>query len=158
MPPTLTLTKSHGSYVLEGTAGDASLETGKSMRRGEITVSGRTLPVEVNNPRRTGITVGGSSPVLRLDHQDSFLPGSGKAVQWELSRSFRGYRAAVVSGGDRIDLWLPKFHGKSVEVKVDGDWDQLELVALSACFAVLSRRRGDAFRAMAVAGATGHGH
>jgi hypothetical protein len=40
---------------------------------------------------------------------------------------------------------------------VVGAWQKLELVVLSACFAVLSRRRGHKLRAMAIVGATGHG-
>lgn len=159
MATTMTLTKRDGALYLEGSDGTASLEPGTTMRRGKIVLDGKTLPIEVNNPLRTGITVGGDQPVLRLDPQDGFVPGSSAPTQWQVSREKGRYSGTLTRGGDRIDLSVQRFHGKSVEVSVTGDWEQLELVALSACFALLARRRGDALRGAAVASASaGHGH
>ncbi|OEV09273.1 hypothetical protein [Streptomyces nanshensis] len=153
---TTRLTKRGRAFALEGIGDAATLETGGSMRRGKITVNGDTLPVEVNHPRRLGITVGdGKDPIMRLTPGQSQVPGSTQPAHWDVSRSFRGYRAVLTRGEARIEFSLPKLRGKSVDVSVTGEWAYLELVALAACFALLARRRGDTLRAVAVATASG---
>ncbi|MGA8114253.1 MAG: hypothetical protein WCA46_11370 [Actinocatenispora sp.] len=157
MTTTMKLRKHGGALVLDGPGTAASLTTDRVMRRGTITVNGAALPVEVNDRWRSGVTVGGGSPVLRLDPRQAYVPGGAEPVSWEVSRGLRGYGAAVSRAHDRIELWLPRFHGKSVRVSVTGNWAHLELVALAACFGLLARRRGDSLQAVAVSGAIGHG-
>ncbi|MDQ1025113.1 hypothetical protein QF035_002695 [Streptomyces umbrinus] len=73
-----------------------------------------------------------------------------------LARGFLdGYLVSLVRGSDLIEFSLPRFRGKSVQVAVGGDWDHLELIRLAGCFALLSLRRGDAYRSTAVVGAIG---
>lgn len=157
MATTLRLRKRGGAHVLDGIASPtATLTFGRGMRTGTITVDGKALPIEVDSPMRSGVVLGGSAPVLRLAPHEPYLPGRSGTVRWQLTRAFRsGYRATLVRGGDRMEFSLPRFQGKSVEVTVDGDWDELELIALAGCFALLSCRRGDSLRAAAVVGAIG---
>jgi hypothetical protein len=42
-------------------------------------------------------------------------------------------------------------------VEISGPWAELDLVILTACYAVLTRRRQRTFTIMAIVGATGHG-
>lgn len=151
---TTTLTKRGGVLVLEG-MGDASLDTGGGMTRGKITVNGEKLPVHVTDRRRLGVQVeGGKAPLVRLDPGgESLVPGSARPATWDVSRTKRTYHATLTRGGDRIEFSLGR--GKAVEVSVTGNWEQLELVALAGCFSLLSRKRGDKFRAAVIATATG---
>jgi len=158
----LTLRHGSGGLVIRGLGEPtAVLHPSASMRRGKIKTSAGTLPIEVNDPWRSGATLTGTGgrPILRLDPRASSLPDSRQPAQWQVRRGWGGYSATLSRGGDRIELRLPRLHGKGVQLQVTGRWGtQLELILLAACFALLARRRGDTFRAMAVVGATGHGH
>jgi len=43
-----------------------------------------------------------------------------------------------------------------IRIEVTGLWTELDLVVLTACFAVMTRRRKRTFTIMAIIGATGH--
>ncbi|GAA2340506.1 hypothetical protein OKJ48_02385 [Streptomyces kunmingensis] len=153
----LTLRKRGDSFVVDGGRSPAAaLKFGRGMQTGTITVDGRALPIAAHGPMRTGATLGGDEPVLRLDGHGAFVPPRMAPVEWRYSRPRRGrYHAALVRGSDVIDFSVTRFSGKAVEITVGGDWDQLELVVLAGSFALLSRRRGDAYRTMTIVGAIG---
>jgi hypothetical protein len=152
------LVKQGGAYVLDGTGTRASLTTGFTMRRGRVTVEGRELPIETNNPWRSGVTLGdGSAPVVRLDPEGSWVPGeAGRLpVRWETGRARRGYSGRLTGESGVIEVWLPR-RGAVPEVTVNGAWPRLELVVLAASFAMLTQRRRDAFRAATIASVSHH--
>jgi hypothetical protein len=154
----IRLSKQGGTWSLDGSGAQAGLTTGFSMRRGKIVADGRTLPIETNNPWRSGVTLGDpSAPVLRLDPDGSWVPGESGRVpaRWETGRERRGYGGTLTSDVGTIEVWLPR-RGSAPELSVTGNWPHFELVALSAGFAVLTQRRRDAFRAATIAGAASH--
>lgn len=152
---TTKVTKRSGAYVFDADAGtQASLRTGLTKRHGTITVGGEKLEAKINDHRRTGVTVErGGTAVMRLDPEGSFLPG-GEPAGWQVLRGLGGYSATLTGGSGRIEFQLSRY-GKTVELSADGSWPQFELVALTACFALLTRRRSDNARTAAVTG--GHG-
>ncbi|MEU0132167.1 MULTISPECIES: hypothetical protein [unclassified Streptomyces] len=157
MATTLTLDKRDGAFVLDGVGTPkASLEFGRGMRTGTITVAGKQLPVASSGKVRETVTVGAGTPVVRLSPDTSYVGNPAATAEWSFSRGFRdGYHATLTRGKHRLDFALPRMKGKSVEVTVTGSWDDLELVALTGCFALLASRRGDAYRTITVVGAIG---
>jgi hypothetical protein len=149
----LSLRKQGGTFVVEGLKSPSgTLKFDRGMRTGTVTVDGRALPIAATGRLRTRVTVG-EDALLCLDGQGAFVPGGGAPVEWRTSRPRRGrYHATLVRGSDLIDFSLTRSDGKSVQISVDGGWDQLELIALAGSFALLSRRRGDAYRVIAMAG------
>src|SRR5688500_1181002 len=128
--PEMTLSKRDGSLVLKGIGTPtAKLQPGFSMRRGKIIINDvQVLPIEVNDPWRSGATLSNDGqPILRLDPRRADLPDSPPA-QWAVKRGFGGYRATITRGSDTIELWLPKLHGKRIRVSVTGKWQHLEVI------------------------------
>ncbi|WP_042387120.1 hypothetical protein [Streptacidiphilus melanogenes] len=154
MTGTLNLRKRGPAFVLDDSPSVASLRPRRRMRRAEITVDGRTVEAVITGHRVVGVTVEG---LLRLEPSGSRLPSDSGPVAWTTDRHRGFYLGSVVRGGDRIDLRLPRLGGRRVEIAPAGVWPDLELVSLAASFVLLARRRQDRLRAMAVAGATGHG-
>lgn len=155
---TLKLHKRRGRYVLDGlgTTATATLRARGGMRHGEVSTPAGALPISVNDFFRTGATLGpGHAALIRLDGNSAYVGGT--PVRWSSGPTFRRYYGTVSRGADRITVSQPAFVGRPIRVEVVGDWPQLELVVLTACFAVMSRRRGDKLRQIAVIGATGHG-
>jgi hypothetical protein len=150
--------KRHGRYVLDGLGtASATLRTRGGMRRGTVALAGGTaaLPVTVNDFWCSGVTLGPpDAAIVRLAPGRAFAPGG--PVEWRMERTFRGHVATVGRGTDRISVRQAAFFGARIEIEVIGDWARLDLVALSACFAVMSRRRGQRLRTLAVVGAIGH--
>ncbi|WP_328891824.1 hypothetical protein [Streptomyces sp. NBC_00316] len=154
----LSVHKQGDTYVVDGLGSPSgALKFGRGMRTGTVTMGGRALPIAATGRLRTRVTAG-EDAILCLDGQGAFVPGSGAPVEWRTSRPRRGrYHAALVRGSDLIDFSLARSDGKSVQISVDGHWDQLELIALAGSFALLSRRRGDTYLKMAFAGIVSHG-
>ncbi len=133
--------------------GDARLSTGWTWRRGQIHRAGRVWTVSPTDPHRTGVTLlTGSGEAIRLHPRDSHVPGSGGQARW-----LPGRRTGRLSrDGQQLTLRLPAFGRGPVHLDVTGTWPELDLVALTAVFALMTRRRLLALRIIAVAGATGH--
>jgi hypothetical protein len=151
---TLVLRKHHAEYSMEGAS--SRLRARGGMRRGVINTVAGSLPIAVNDFWRCGVTLGTvGDPVLRLTADTAFVPDG--PVRWSTGRTFRSYHAAVSRGADQISVKQPAFVGRPIRIEVVGHWEHLDLVVLSACFAVMSRRRFEQLRRLAVIGATGHG-
>jgi hypothetical protein len=154
----IRLSKQGGAWVLDGTGTRASLTTGFSMRRGTVVAEDRAWAIESNNPWRSGVTLSDSSaPVLRLDPDGSWVPGdSGRLpARWETGRARRGYGGTLTTDRGTLEVWLPR-RGSAPEISVTGSLPHLDLLALSAAFAMLTQRRRDAFRAATIASGVSH--
>jgi hypothetical protein len=78
---------------------------------------------------------------IRLDPRNSRLPGDTAIPTWEIRRRWRYYEGALQSLTRSMTLRLAPFSGRVCAVDVDGDWNDIEVVALTACYALLVRRQ-----------------
>ncbi|MEU8181088.1 hypothetical protein AB0B85_01505 [Micromonospora sp. NPDC049044] len=133
----LTVRKQDGAFVLD-TVARAALRTGWTWRCGEIHTGTGRWTVEPTGRRRIGFTARGEYGVpVRLDPGRSHVPGPGGVARWMPGRS----GGELVRDGHRLAVRLPRRLGGPIRVEVTGDWAELELVVLTACFALMSRRR-----------------
>jgi hypothetical protein len=134
--------------------GAATLRTSWSWRRAEIRLGDRAWTVEPTDRWRIGVTASaGNGPAVRLHPERSHVPGPGGAVRWRPGH--RGCR--LTREGGSIDLRVRAFSRGPIRVDVTGTWPELDLVVLTAVFALMTRRRRRTLTAMAIAGAIGHG-
>ncbi|MGC4853372.1 hypothetical protein ACLQ24_08220 [Micromonospora sp. DT4] len=133
----LTVRKQDGVFVLDSAA-HASLRTGWTWRCGEIRTGTGRWTVEPTGRRRIGFTARGEHGVpVRLDPGWSHVPGPGGVARWMPGHG----GGELVRDGHRLAVRLPGRFGGPIRVEVTGDWAELELVVLTACFALMSRRR-----------------
>jgi hypothetical protein len=71
------------------------------------------------------------------------------AACWVITRNLRAYKGTLTRGGDTIVIVLPALSG-GLAIELTGDWERRDLVVLTACFALLARRRRDIAIMMAV--------
>jgi hypothetical protein len=151
---TLILRRRRRAWHLEGTDRDAWLRTRHGMFHGEIQVDAQSWSIEVTDRRRIGAVVrAGDRPVVRLHPHQTFLPGPGGPVRW----APHWHHGSLTRDAARIHLQLSAWPRGRVGIEATGDWAELELVALTAAFALLTRRHRRMVLMMAVIGATGHG-
>ncbi|MET7672091.1 hypothetical protein [Micromonospora luteifusca] len=151
----LTVRKQDGAFVLDSGAGRrASLRTGWTWRYGEIRTDAGLWTVAPTDRRRIGATAQTEHGVaVRLDPLRSHVPGPGGVARWVPGRC----GGEVVRDGHRIAVRLPGRPGGPIRVDVTGDWAEVELVTLTACFALMSRRRRRTLTTMAIVGTVSHG-
>ncbi|MEE6262660.1 hypothetical protein [Plantactinospora sonchi] len=148
---TLTVRKRRGAYVLAGHP--SALRTGVSMWRGEISTAAGSFEVTSTDRHRLGAVARvAGRPVVQLHPGESRVPGPGGPAHWSPGRC----SGVLTRGANRIGVSQAGWPGAPVRVEVTGTWAELDLVVLSACFAVLSRRRRRTFTIMAIVGAIGH--
>ncbi|MEU7928213.1 hypothetical protein [Micromonospora sp. NPDC049801] len=146
----LTVRKQDGAFVLDSgaTGPRASLRTGWTWRCGEIRTGTGRWTVEPTGRRRTGFTAQGQHGVpVRLDPDRSHVPGPGGVTRWKAGHG----GGELVRDGNRIVVRLPGPLGGPIRVDVTGEWAEVELVVLTACFALMSRRRRRTLIMMAAA-------
>ncbi|MET8360960.1 hypothetical protein [Micromonospora sp. NPDC005171] len=145
----LTVRKQDGIFVLDSGPG-ASLHTGWTWRCGEIRTGAGRWTVEPTGRRRIGFTAHGEHGVpVRLDPGRSHVPGPGGVARWSPGRC----GGELVRDGHRLAVRLPGRLGGPIRVDVTGEWAELELVVLTACFALMSQRRRRTLIMMAVVSA-----
>jgi hypothetical protein len=146
------IAREHGRWRF----GAAVLETRGSMRRGRVHTATGEFDLETTDRRRLGVVARvGGRPVVVLDPAGARVPGAGPgpSATWTLGR----HCATLTRGADRVDV-RAEWPGWALRVEVDSTWDEPDLVVLTACFAVLSRRRQRLITAIAIASARpGHG-
>ncbi|GAB3959734.1 hypothetical protein [Micromonospora vulcania] len=152
---TLTVRKQDGAFVLDSGAGPrASLRTGWTWRCGEIRTGAGLWTVEPTDRRRIGFAAQAEhGAAVRLDPRRSHVPGPGGVAHWAFGR--RG--GELTRDGHRLAVRLSGRLGGPVRVEVTGEWAEVELVALTACFALMSRRRRQTLIMMAVIGSANGG-
>lgn len=127
----------------------ASLRVGWLLRRGEISIDDDTTSVR----RHVGgkVTAGeGDRPLVRLSRTRSLIPGYESEASWVISRNLRAYQGTLTQGEHTMVTCLPTRSGHRFAIHLTGDWERRELVVLTACFALLARRRRDITIMMAV--------
>jgi len=155
---TLTVTRegARGKYLLRDDHRNerASLQVGWPVRRGELRTDAGTWTVRRHGWRR--VTVGDDDrPIVRLDHDAAMMPGLPDGGRWGITRTGRTYQGTLTHGSQAMLLRLNAASGRRCAVEVTGDWQQRDLVVLTACFAVLARRRRDITIVIAARGSHG---
>ncbi|WP_328415306.1 hypothetical protein OG470_22915 [Micromonospora sp. NBC_00389] len=151
----LTIRKQDGAFVLDSDAGPrASLRTGWTWRCGEIRTGAGLWTVEPTDRRRIGVTAQAErGAAVRLDPHQSHVPGPGGVTRWVPGRC----GGELVRDGHWLAVRLPGRPGGPIRVDVTGEWAEVELVALTACFALMSRRRQRTLIMMAVVSTASRG-
>lgn len=142
---TLTVTRvQRARYALTDDEGRqlALLWVRPDVGRGEIRTEHGTWTVRRHGWRR--VTAGDvDHPLVRLDPDGALVPGASTAARWTVRRLWRVYKGTLASADRSITLRLAPFSGRSCEVEIGGQWEQRDLVVLTACFGLLARRRRD---------------
>ncbi|WP_432967708.1 hypothetical protein [Dactylosporangium sp. CA-233914] len=141
-----TVGREHGRY----TFGSATLRARGSMRAATLHTTSGDFDLEVTDRRRLGVVArAGGRPVVALGPGGVRVPGPGGEARWSPGR----HSGTLTRGGDRIHVQAG-WPGRPLRVEVTGAWEEPELLVLTACFAVLTRRRQRLITAMVIAGAT----
>jgi hypothetical protein len=142
---TLTVTRVRRSrYSLTDDEGRqlALLSVRPDVGRGEIQTEHGTWTVRRQGWRR--VTAGDvHHPLVRLAPDGALVPAAGTAARWSIRRRWRVYEGTLASADRSITLRLAWFSGRGCEVETSGQWEQRDLVVLTACFGLLARRRRD---------------
>ena len=151
---TLSLRRGRRGWHLEGSERTASLRTWHGMYHGQIQVDAQSWSVGVTDRRRIGaVAQAGDRPVVRLHPRQTLVPGPGGPVRW----APHWHHGELDRDAARMHVRLSPWPRGLVRIEVTGTWAALELVALTAAFALLTRRHRRMVLMMAVVGATGHG-
>jgi len=141
------LTDEHGRVC-------ASLRGGWPVRRGEISIEQDSWPVRRHMWGQ--VTAGeGDQPVVRLSRAASVVPGREPDASWAITRNRGGYKGTLTRGDETIVILLPALSERRFAIQLTGDWERRRLVILTACFALLARRRRDI--AIMIAVSSSHG-
>ncbi len=154
----LTVTRATGrEYQLTDERGRvcASLRVGWAARRGEISNEQDSWPVLRHGWRQ--VTAGeGDEPLVRLSRAASVVPGPEPDARWVITRNLRAYHGTLTRGSETIVILLPALSGRRFDIELTGNWERRDLVVLTACFALLARRRRDV--AVMIAISSSHGN
>lgn len=82
-------------------------------------------------------------PLIQIDPDGALVPGASTAARWSIRRLWRVYEGTLATADRSITLRLAPFSGRSCQVEISGQWEQRDLVILTACFGLLARRRRD---------------
>jgi hypothetical protein len=127
----------------------ASLRVNWSVRRGEISTEHGTT--SVRRLIRGRVKAGeDNQPGVCLSRAASIVPGPVMDASWVITRNLRAYNGTLTRGGDTMVIALPALSGCRLAIELTGDWERRDLVVLTACFALLARRRRDVAIMMAV--------
>ena len=132
----------------------ASLRVGWAVRRGEISDEHDTM--SVRRSRWGQVSAGeGDQPLVRLLRATSVVPGPDPDASWAITRDRRAYTGTLTRGDEKMVISLPALSGRRLSIELAGDWHRRDLVVLTACFALLARRRRDI--AIMIAVSSSHG-
>jgi hypothetical protein len=119
----------------------AFLRVGWTVRRAEIRTDDGSWQVRRRGWRQ--VTAGDrDQPLVRLEPA-TLVPGAELDVGWVITRNRRAYHGTLTRDGQTMRLRMPALSARRFDVEVTGDWEQRDLVVLTACFALLARRRRD---------------
>jgi len=143
----LFVQRRQGSFAF----GAATLRTTWTWRQAQIRIGEKVWTVGPTDRHRIGVTAhAGTSPAVRLHPRQSHVPGPGGQAGWR-----PGHRGGELTrDGGRIRLQIPTLSRGQVPVDVKGDWPDLDLVVLTAFFALMTRRRHRTLIIAAIAAAT----
>ena len=139
---TITTGRRRGDYVLRDGYGHSrgSLEAGWTLRRARIKTRDGSWAVrrcgwqQVKVDAAEGLIVG-------LGPDQISVPGSGPRPTWTTRREPGSWHGFLRRGSATIDVRLTAPGAREGQVLVTGEWEQLDLVILSTCFALVLQHR-----------------
>lgn len=142
-------------YVLSDAAGRTrgELRLGRGCRAGTGQTGEGSWQVNSGGRRCARITAGDD---LRLEPSSALLPGGAQA-RWEVGQSFRAYHATLRGSPGTLTVRLPKRMRGAAEIEATGEWPHRDLLALTAAFALISRRQRDRTIMLIAAVVSSHG-
>lgn len=150
-----TMTGNPAFVIARARPGEFRLSDAGGVQRASMTVFGIAAGAEIRTASgpltaarqgwRTVIATyqGDHSRSIRLDRRNSRLPGDTAIPTWQIHRRWRCYEGTLHSPARSMTLRLAPFSGRLCTVGIDGDWNDVEAVALTACYALLVRRQLD---------------
>ena len=149
-------TTGHPAFVIaRARSGEFRLSDASGVQRASMTVFGVAAGAEIRTASgfltasrqgwRTVIATyqGDHSRSIRLDRRSARLPGDTGIQTWQIHRRWRYYEGTLHSLAKSMTLRLAPFSGRLCTVDIDGDWSDVEAVSLTACYALLVRRKRD---------------
>jgi hypothetical protein len=150
-----TTTGHHAFVIARARSGEFRLSDASGVERASMTVFGIAAGAEIRTASgfltasrqgwRTVIATyqGGHSGSIRLDRRSARLPGDTAIQTWQIHRRWRYYEGTLQGPAKTMTLRLAPFSGRLCTVDIDGDWNDAEAVSLTACYALLVRRKLD---------------
>jgi hypothetical protein len=150
-----TMTGNPALAIARTRSGEFRLSDADEGERASMTVFGIAAGAEIRTASgsliaarqgwRTVIAAyrGDPSRSIRLDPRDSRLPGDTAIPTWQIHRRWRYYEGTLHSPAKSMTLRLAPFSGRLCTIDIDGHWNDVEAVALTACYALLVRRQLD---------------
>lgn len=149
---TITTGPKRGDVVLRDPDGRArgSLSAGWTLRRAQVRTEAGTWAVRRRGWRQVQV-VAGERVVVALGPDHVTVPGPGPQPEWSANRDQGGWHGLLRRGTADIDIRLRAPGARQGQVQTTGEWEQLDLVVLAACFGLILHHRR---RAVVVAGGT----
>lgn len=150
-----TTTGNPAFVITRARPGEFWLNDAGGVQRASMTVFGITAGAEIRTASgpltasrqgwRTVIATyqGDRSRSIRLDRRSARLPGDTGIQTWQIHRRWRYYEGTLQGPAKSMTLRLAPFSGRLCTVDIDGDWNDVEAVSLTACYALLVRRKLD---------------
>lgn len=138
---TITTGARRGNYVLRDEAGRSrgSLEAGWTLRRARIETSDGSWAVQRRGWQQVKVDADGLTVSFGPDQIS--VPGPGPQPTWSTGRERGIWHGSLRRGTAAIDVRLTAPGAREGQVVVTGEWEQLDLTILVACFALVLRRR-----------------
>ncbi|MFC0007712.1 hypothetical protein [Micromonospora siamensis] len=155
---TLTLHRTHRrSWELtDGATPRGTLHAGRGLVRAEATTTEGSWALRSQGNRRCRIVAGpAGATAVELEPPLARLAGRDAPAHWSVGRGLRHYRG-VLTDGDR-EISARTVSGRAGTIRVEVAGVPSDLLVVTVCFALLSRRHQDRMRALWIAAITSHG-
>lgn len=138
----ITPGRGRGDYVLRDEEGRTrgSLTAGWTLRHARIRTGAGDRALRRRRWQQVDLVDDGGT-VLSLGPDRTTVPGPGPRPTWTTSREDGGWHGSLHRGSAQIDVVLAAPRARRGTVDVTGDWEQLDPVVLTACFALVLRHR-----------------
>ena len=139
---TITAGRKRGDFVLHDADGRSrgSLRAGWTLRRARIQTEEGSWTVQRRGWQQVDV-VAGDRLVVSLGPDQVTVPGPGPQTRWSTDRDQGCWRGSLRRGAADIEVRLTAPGARSGQVDVTGEWEQVDLVVLAACFGVVLQHR-----------------
>ena len=139
---TISTGRKRGDFVLRDADGryQGSLNAGWTLRRARVQTADGTWAIRRHGWRQVQV-VAGERLLVALGPDQVNVPGPGPQPEWTANRDRGGWRGSLRRRGTEIQVRLTAPGARQGQVQVTGEWEQLDLVVLVACFVLVLHHR-----------------